>query len=538
MKKILLLLVSIISIVTYSQDLEYDSWVTDYADVLSSSEEQILNSVIADYEKTTSVEFSIVTVTSLNGQPIEGFTSDLFNKWGIGKKDYDNGLMILISPNDRLWRVEVGNALEEYLTDSYTYNVANDNFPNNFRNDDYYGGIYPTVITFQEKLGNLSWIDREKEFAQAKADRRQAGFNVLKVLGLLLTIIFLIYLIFSRIRNKKELIENVSKLKNKMDKSIDKFKSNYSKASKYGVDINYNKLLSDMVQAREFATMMPFDKDIIVNEHKKALTTIQGLMKSPNDKMITIIEDNELLKSITRFINLDKIGDRVSNIKSKIELFNDKNVGKYKVDFNSHGIDANIDSAYKKYELMKEFLSIEKIKELGNTKNLVDDFLYKADSIVTRAHTEINMFYDSMKGIEDKLDSISSVIDKMESECRKSHVSSATKSLCRKSLESFKSYIPNYNQDSVLLSHRELQSIISSMEEATRRAKRDHDTEVANIARKKRAKERARRSASSGYGYGSSSGSSFGSSSFGSSGSSFGGFGGGSSSGGGSTGGW
>jgi uncharacterized protein len=93
------------------------TWVTDLPRALRAETVARLNQSIGDIERTHGIEMAVVVVRSLDGLSIEEFAEQLFNRWGIGKKHRDNGLLFLWSTGDRKVRVEVGYGLEGVLPD-------------------------------------------------------------------------------------------------------------------------------------------------------------------------------------------------------------------------------------------------------------------------------------------------------------------------------------------------------------------------------------------------------------------------------------
>jgi uncharacterized protein len=93
MKKTLLILVSLVSFITYSQEYS-KKMVTDLGNFYTPEEEVYLNKTISDYEKLTSIEIAVVTIESLGDNYIEQFASDEFKRLGIGK-NADNGILIV-----------------------------------------------------------------------------------------------------------------------------------------------------------------------------------------------------------------------------------------------------------------------------------------------------------------------------------------------------------------------------------------------------------------------------------------------------------
>jgi uncharacterized protein len=93
------------------------TWVTDMAGALQADTVARLNDTIDDYERLTGTEMAVVVVRSLDGTSIEEAAVKLFELWRIGKKNRDNGLLLLWSTGDRRVRVEVGYGLEGVLPD-------------------------------------------------------------------------------------------------------------------------------------------------------------------------------------------------------------------------------------------------------------------------------------------------------------------------------------------------------------------------------------------------------------------------------------
>ncbi|MGJ3250409.1 MAG: TPM domain-containing protein, partial [Elainellaceae cyanobacterium] len=97
----------------------YGGWVSDEADLLSDSAEAELNRRISDLEIDTGSEIAVVTVpdTAPSSTP-KAFATALFNHWGIGKADEDNGILFLISEGDRRVEIETGYGIEPILPDA------------------------------------------------------------------------------------------------------------------------------------------------------------------------------------------------------------------------------------------------------------------------------------------------------------------------------------------------------------------------------------------------------------------------------------
>ncbi len=94
-------------------------WVTDMADILSDRTETKLNSLINNLEQNNGAEIAVVTVpeTAPADSP-KAFATELFNYWGIGKAELDNGVLFLVSMGDKRVEIETGEGIESTLSDT------------------------------------------------------------------------------------------------------------------------------------------------------------------------------------------------------------------------------------------------------------------------------------------------------------------------------------------------------------------------------------------------------------------------------------
>lgn len=148
MKKLLLsicLLLLPVLASAYTNPGSPQGFINDYAGMISESAKQALEQTLVDFEKETSNEITVVTINSLEGDIIEDFAVELFADWGIGKKDKDNGILLLIAKEDREMRIEVGYGLEGALTDGQAYWIIQNDLRPNFQERDYDTGIVAAV---------------------------------------------------------------------------------------------------------------------------------------------------------------------------------------------------------------------------------------------------------------------------------------------------------------------------------------------------------------------------------------------------------
>jgi uncharacterized protein len=99
------------------KDLHPQGYVSDFAGVINSQTQQQLMAICSEVDKKANAQIAVVTVKSLAGEPIEDFSIDLATRWGIGPKQKDRGVMILLAPNEHQYRFEVGYGIEPILPD-------------------------------------------------------------------------------------------------------------------------------------------------------------------------------------------------------------------------------------------------------------------------------------------------------------------------------------------------------------------------------------------------------------------------------------
>jgi len=116
-------------------------YVNDYANVLTQEVEDYIIETNVELEQKTGAQIVVVTVNSLEGDTIEEYATDLFRKFGIGDRYKNNGVLLLCSTGDRMFRIEVGYGLEGALTDGKTGNIQDTYIIPYLKNNNYNEGI-------------------------------------------------------------------------------------------------------------------------------------------------------------------------------------------------------------------------------------------------------------------------------------------------------------------------------------------------------------------------------------------------------------
>ena len=120
--------------------------VSDFAEVIDQNMESQITALVQEVEQKTSAEIAIVTVPSLEEGDSETMAVELYKKWGIGKKGKDNGVLILVSVQDRAVRIEVGYGLEAILPDGKCGEIIREDMIPYFKEGQYGNGIAAGTI--------------------------------------------------------------------------------------------------------------------------------------------------------------------------------------------------------------------------------------------------------------------------------------------------------------------------------------------------------------------------------------------------------
>lgn len=115
--------------------------VTDAAHILSPHEQVILSDRLEKLEQKTQHQLVVVTVPSLGGRDVADYTRDLANSWGIGRKGYNDGVVLLVAPTEHKVRIAVGYGLEKRLSDATCQQIIDQEVLPLFRKGDLPGGI-------------------------------------------------------------------------------------------------------------------------------------------------------------------------------------------------------------------------------------------------------------------------------------------------------------------------------------------------------------------------------------------------------------
>lgn len=152
-----ILLLVLVSSFAFAQSIEFPKLtgrVVDNANLLEGSTEQALTTRLAAHEKASGNQVVVVTLDNLQGHVIEDFGYQLGRAWGIGQKDINNGVILLVAKEERKVRIEVGYGLEGVLTDAIAANIIHSIILPAFKQAQFNDGIQAGALAIIDALGN------------------------------------------------------------------------------------------------------------------------------------------------------------------------------------------------------------------------------------------------------------------------------------------------------------------------------------------------------------------------------------------------
>jgi uncharacterized protein len=139
-------------------------FVNDQAGLLSASSVRQLEAFLQEFDRSDSTQLVVLTVASLQGEPIESYALRVAESWGVGRKGKDNGALLLVAREERAVRIEVGYGLEGRLTDLLAGRIIDQEITPRFRTGDFDGGITAGVTAMAEAVrGEYQGSGRSRE---------------------------------------------------------------------------------------------------------------------------------------------------------------------------------------------------------------------------------------------------------------------------------------------------------------------------------------------------------------------------------------
>ena len=163
--------------------------VYDYVDLLDAQQKKTLSQKLVRYSDSTSTQIVIIIIASTQGENINYLGAQWGQKWGIGQKGKDNGILIILARDDRKIAINTGYGVEGSLTDALSKRIIENSILPEFRTGDYYGGLDKgSDVIFQVLTG---------EFQEDRTFENSEGFPFSSVLPFIIFMVIL-FILWSR----------------------------------------------------------------------------------------------------------------------------------------------------------------------------------------------------------------------------------------------------------------------------------------------------------------------------------------------------
>ena len=181
--------------------------VVDLAGIIDDSVQTKLNRYLRELEQKTTAQMAILTVKSLQGQSLEEFSITIaHDKWKLGQKGKDNGILLVIALDERKYRFEVGYGLEGILPDSLVGSIGRQYLVPYFRKGDYSDGIYAATLAIANVIAKDAGVQITEMPAAGivspvKVRQKSTGF-----LGKIISLLFFLVILIIFIKNPRSFL--------------------------------------------------------------------------------------------------------------------------------------------------------------------------------------------------------------------------------------------------------------------------------------------------------------------------------------------
>ncbi|QJQ32724.1 methanol dehydrogenase [Sphingomonas lacunae] len=194
---ILLLSLLLAGAPAYAQQFpELTGRVVDAANILSPETEAALTTKLANLETQSQRQFVIATVPDLQGYEIADFGYQLGRHWGIGDKERNDGVVLLIAPNERKMNISVGYGVEPVLTDALSGTIIRNEITPRFKEGDFDGGVTAGADAVIRQLTLPP--EEAQRVAAAAAESEEMGNTIGMVIFWTFVVLFILLLIIGR----------------------------------------------------------------------------------------------------------------------------------------------------------------------------------------------------------------------------------------------------------------------------------------------------------------------------------------------------
>ena len=198
--RLFLLLLLLVAAPAEAQNFpELTGRVVDQANLLSPAQEAELTGRLEALEQASSRQLVVATIASLEDYPIEDYGFQLGRHWGIGQSDANNGVILIVAPNERKVRIEVGYGLEPILTDALSHRIIQDQILPRFRDGDFPAGLNAGADAVIQQLQAPPEQAEQRALEAAQAQQGEGGGG--SIFPLIFWILILIFIVIPLLRS-------------------------------------------------------------------------------------------------------------------------------------------------------------------------------------------------------------------------------------------------------------------------------------------------------------------------------------------------
>jgi uncharacterized protein len=172
--------------------LKYEGYVSDFARVIDPQSKQSLEQYCLAVQNSTGAQIALVTIPSLQGEPVEDVANTIFHAWGVGTKGANDGIMLLLAIGERKSRLEVGYGLEPIVPDGFAGTILDDMRPA-LRQQHYGEAMLAAAQTIGSTIGKARGAAIPAQLHPRIRQQPLAFVSWPIILGVLFFVVWLIY---------------------------------------------------------------------------------------------------------------------------------------------------------------------------------------------------------------------------------------------------------------------------------------------------------------------------------------------------------
>ncbi|WP_100341316.1 TPM domain-containing protein [Mucilaginibacter auburnensis] len=181
----------LLGLFSFAQDFpaKSNTLVTDYTNTLSAEEKQRLEDKLVAFDDSTGIQIAVVMMRSIGDYDVNEYATELGRRWGVGYKDKNTGIVILVAKDDRKLSIQTGYGMEGQLPDVITQQIRVNEINPRFKADDFYGGLDAgTDAIIKYNKGEYKADAREVKRSEKRDGGGSIGFVVIIVVFILIMI--------------------------------------------------------------------------------------------------------------------------------------------------------------------------------------------------------------------------------------------------------------------------------------------------------------------------------------------------------------